>query len=106
MADPQQANALTAAFPNPPPFYHYFSSENLEHLESLKAEAERDGTSREQDAQTTRKDTPTSSPAPQLLELPPHLRCLQPPAEPANGMYRSFGDPFNVSLASCRTIRS
>jgi mediator of RNA polymerase II transcription subunit 7 len=61
--------------PNPPNFYKQFTTENVTRLEQVRAES-----------------TNTSSQS--LLNLPPELRYLVPPAPPSdNGDYRLFGTP-------------
>lgn len=62
--------------PNPPNFYKQFTNENVARLEQLRAEST------------------TTSPSQPLLNLPPELRYLVPPAPPSDdGDYRLFGQP-------------
>jgi len=79
-------NLLAAAFPSPPPFWQNFTPENLNRISQLRA--------------TQSQETITSGPAPasplKLLDLPTELRWLQPPEPPAEGVYRCFGDVYNV----------
>ena len=80
---------LSTTFPQPPPFYKHFTSQNLERLkESTNSKA--------QGGNPNEALGPTS---PRLLDLPPELRYLIPPEPPADGKYRSFGLPQNVCLS-------
>ncbi|RKF82242.1 Mediator of RNA polymerase II transcription subunit 7 [Golovinomyces cichoracearum] len=88
MEEPQQSHIIAAAFPDPPPFYQYFNSTNLQKLNSLRA------------SRTESKDASNASnPLPvQLPDLPIGLRYLQPPEppSPADGNFRCFGDVYYV----------
>lgn len=85
MDEPAAPNTLTAAFPAPPTFWQSFTPENLERISKLRASST--SKSQSQDA--------SSLPA-RILDLPPELRYLQPPEPPAEGVYRCFGDVYNV----------
>jgi mediator of RNA polymerase II transcription subunit 7 len=100
MTDQQPSNALAAAFPSPPPFYQHFTPENLDRIAALRAAQQAEQANASSDTQTTLGETPSPNPALRLLDLPPELRFLQPPEPPAEGVYRSFGDVFNVSSPS------
>jgi mediator of RNA polymerase II transcription subunit 7 len=95
MAEQQPANTLAAAFPTPPPFYQHFTTENLDRIAALRAEKQETNT-----ASSGPSDGPSDPDDARLplriLDLPPELRFLQPPEPPAAGIYRSFGDIFNV----------
>lgn len=84
MAEQQQLNVVSAAYPAPPPFYKHFTPENLRRLEELRTEPEHIGGE-------------GSSPTP-VSQLPPELRYLVPPRPPTEGTYRSFGDSYNVYI--------
>ncbi|TVY38259.1 Mediator of RNA polymerase II transcription subunit [Lachnellula subtilissima] len=83
MDDPQPPNPLAAAFPAPPPFWQSFTPENLERISKLRAPQNRNR--REENGLP-----------PRILNLPPELRFLQPPEPPVEGVYRCFGDVFNL----------
>ena len=85
MAEQQQVNALASTFPSPPPFYQHFTQENIDRIAALHDEA---------DSDPNRKDGSL-----RVLDLPPELRYLQPPEPPAEGIYRSFGDLYNVRFS-------
>jgi mediator of RNA polymerase II transcription subunit 7 len=82
----QQQNVLAAAFPAPPPFWQNFTPENLTCISELRASQ----------SQTSAKSDPATELPIRLLDLPAELRCLQPPEPPADGIYRCFGDLYNV----------
>jgi mediator of RNA polymerase II transcription subunit 7 len=100
MTDQQPSNALAAAFPSPPPFYQHFTPDNLDRIAALRAAQQHEPANASSDTQTTLGEASAPSPALRLLDLPPELRFLQPPEPPADGVYRSFGDKFNVSRLS------
>jgi mediator of RNA polymerase II transcription subunit 7 len=97
MAEQQPSNVLAAAFPSPPPFYQHFTPENLERIAALRAAQQSDSANASSDTQTTSGEASPANPALRILDLPPELRYLQPPEPPPEGVYRSFGDVFNVS---------
>lgn len=70
MAD-APSNAITSAFPAPPPFYKSFTTENVARLNDLR---DRD---------------------PDLKDLPTELQNLLPPPAPTTP-YRSFGELHEV----------
>lgn len=86
MAEQQEPQALAAAFPAPPPFWQEFTPENISRISELR-------TAESKSAATP--DPATELPI-RLLDLPAELRCLQPPDPPAEGIYRCFGDVYNV----------
>ena len=87
----QQTAAISAAFPAPPPFYKAFTASNLAQLKSLKeSSTSLPGTQPLSQSQGTTKS---------LLDLPPELRYLTPPAPPLDGRYRSFGEERSVCLS-------
>jgi mediator of RNA polymerase II transcription subunit 7 len=98
MADQAPAAALAAAFPTPPPFYKHFTPENIERIRELRAAHHKSDASHDQE--TVTDASKTNAPIIRLLDLPAELRYLQPPEPPANGLYKSFGDPYNV-FESC-----
>jgi mediator of RNA polymerase II transcription subunit 7 len=81
---------LTILYPPPPPFYKEFKPENIAKIEVLRA-AQSGAKSK------TEFDPATSLPA-RILDLPPELRCLQPPEPPADGFYRCFGINHTVCI--------
>jgi mediator of RNA polymerase II transcription subunit 7 len=89
MEETQPETRLTATFPAPPPFWKEFTEENLNRISELR------GAQSGASSKTT--DPATALPA-RILDLPPELRYLQPPEEPADGIYRSFGDLYNVRI--------
>ena len=78
MAD-APSNAITAAFPAPPPFYKSFTFQNLARLQELRNA----GTSEE--------------------DLPSELRKLVPPPPPT-APYRSFGELHEVSQQTAAVL--
>ncbi|CZR59919.1 related to MED7-member of RNA Polymerase II transcriptional regulation mediator complex [Phialocephala subalpina] len=86
MEQPQDAPALATAFPAPPPFWQSFTKENLERLKELRAV--QTPPSKDYDAA---KELPL-----RILDLPPELRLLQPPDQPADGKYRLYGDIYDL----------
>ena len=90
MADAGQQRAVTAAFAPPPPLWKYFTRENLDKLEQIKAEASKD-----QDGRPHR-DKQWSPSELRALDLPPELRFLVPPEIPT-GQYSVFGELQSVS---------
>ncbi|TAQ83873.1 hypothetical protein B7494_g7803 [Chlorociboria aeruginascens] len=81
----EQANASTA-FPTPPPFWQHFTLENLNRIVELRRV--------QLGGETKKTDTNAASFRP--LDLPTELRYLQPPEPPADGIYQSFGDYYNL----------
>ncbi|KAI9681783.1 MAG: Mediator of RNA polymerase II transcription subunit 7 [Trizodia sp. TS-e1964] len=92
MADPTSTAKNSLSFPSPPPFYKYFTDENVALLKTLKDS---------HSAQTTR-DPAGGDAVAQLRslkennDLPPDLQFLIPPDPPSTGTYRSFGDTYFV----------
>ena len=84
MEDQQQPNSLSSAFPNPPPFWKEFTPENLDRISELRA-----------GAGNKRYDASKELPV-RLLDLPAELRFLQPPEPMTDGIYRVFGDFYDV----------
>lgn len=82
MTDHQQGNALASVFPSPPPFYQYFTEENL----ALAASHAKGGSTSDQ------KGGPLGP-----LDSQSDLQYLEPPEPPAEGTYRSFGDLYNLN---------
>ncbi|EPE25331.1 Mediator hinge subcomplex-like protein [Glarea lozoyensis ATCC 20868] len=87
MDEPQPEPRLTATFPSPPPFWKEFTEENLTRISELRVA---------QSGEASKKADPAASLPARILDLPPELRYLQPPEEPADGIYRSFGDLYNL----------
>jgi mediator of RNA polymerase II transcription subunit 7 len=97
----QQSNALTAAFPSPPPFFQHFTTENVELVAALRAAKQAESSEPSSDPQNKPSEASGTKQALRFFDLPPELRFLQPPEPPAEGVYRSFGDVFNVSNLRC-----
>lgn len=73
-------------YPGPPPFWKSFTTDNLDRLEQYKKDA---GFPTDKES----SDAKQSLSAAQLLELPPELRNLVPPAPPADDTeYRVFNN--------------
>jgi mediator of RNA polymerase II transcription subunit 7 len=84
MAEKQEQLEIHSTFPQPPPFWKSFTSENLERLEQYKKD-NGDATS------DNEAKSQTQLSAPQLLALPAELRYLVPPEPPADDdEYRVF----------------
>lgn len=88
MAEEQAVNLLSAVFPPPPPFYQYFTPDNLAALA-----AARDG-----DANSSNVSQQGVDRSGARLTLPASsgLRYLVPP-EPPSGAYRSFGGVYDIN---------
>ncbi|KAI9702803.1 MAG: Mediator of RNA polymerase II transcription subunit 7 [Candelina mexicana] len=84
MTDEQQGNAVSAAYPAPPPFYRHFTPQNLSRLKEAQRSQPLDS-----NTLTQQDDAPRTN-------LPPELRFLIPPEPPSAGLYRNFGDTYNV----------
>jgi mediator of RNA polymerase II transcription subunit 7 len=84
----QPPPTLTITYPTPPPFYKDFTPENIARIEELRAAKIED------DSQA--KYSPATTLPKRLLDLPPELRCLQPPEPPVDGFYRCFGIDHTV----------
>jgi mediator of RNA polymerase II transcription subunit 7 len=89
MEEQQGETRLAATFPAPPPFWKEFTEENISRISELRAAQSGEG--------SKMSDPATSLPV-RILDLPPELRFLQPPEEPTDGIYRSFGDIYNVRV--------
>jgi mediator of RNA polymerase II transcription subunit 7 len=87
MEDQQGDTRLAATFPAPPPFWKEFTEENLNRISELRVA---------QSGESVKKSDSADALPARILDLPPELRYLQPPEEPAEGIYRSFGDIYNV----------
>lgn len=89
MADAQRA--VAAAFPPPPPFWRHFTTENIEKLDKLKANAAK------AHAQDPKKKKWSPSEL-QALDAPADLRYLIPPTAPTEGSYSVFGELQSVRV--------
>ncbi|KAJ4160300.1 Mediator of RNA polymerase II transcription subunit 7 [Fusarium falciforme] len=80
MAEQQEPHSLSSTFPNPPPFWKDFTPENLSRIEALRTAhlGQHEG-----EPLTVR-----------VPDVPEDLINLQPPAEPADGRWRVFGDQY------------
>lgn len=82
MADPQQQDEdlIISFFPDPPPFYKHFTSENVQRLQKVKEDA----TSSDQESPKIDLSIALDLSAEQILGLPTELRYLIPPEPPAD----------------------
>lgn len=90
MADqpPQESNTLSSTFPNPPPFWKDFTPDKIARVEALRTQhAQQHGSGGDASTMT------------RIPGLPEELVNLQPPAEPADGRWRVFGDTYMVRLS-------
>lgn len=88
--DPQQSrSALASTWPNPPPFFHDFTEENLERFRQLAGD----------------RAGGDDGPVKRIPDLPAELMHLQPPAEPADGTWRVFGDQYSVRATPVSFVR-
>jgi mediator of RNA polymerase II transcription subunit 7 len=76
-----EAAQVAVTFPDPPPFWRDFTPDRLRTLETL------------------RKERGAGSDNARLADIPADLINLQPPAEPADGTWRVFGEEQTVSSA-------
>ena len=81
---------LTITYPTPPPFFKEFTPENIARIEELRS------VQAQGDPKT--KSHPANYLPVRILDLPPELRCLQPPEPPADGFYRCFGIDHTVCI--------
>lgn len=88
MAEGQQTNAISAAFPAPPPFYKHFTIANLEHLARIQDETGQDGKPEDSVESTTQASRPP--------DVPAELQYLLPPEPPQSGKYTVFGESYDV----------
>lgn len=84
MADQQEPHSLSSTFPNPPPFWKDFTPERLSRIEALRTAH-----------LNQHEGEPLTARVP---DVPEDLINLQPPAEPADGRWRVFGDQYMVSI--------
>jgi mediator of RNA polymerase II transcription subunit 7 len=91
----QQGNRAVAPFPSPPPFFKYFTTQNLQRLQELQASSEAlPGDVKDEDIKMEDSEPSEASKLPKVL--PEELRYLVPPAPPTSGSYRVFGDAWPV----------
>lgn len=88
MADGQQTNAISAAFPAPPPFYKHFTEANLGKVDVLL----KDKREASQGVEASTNATPNL----QIGDIPPELQYLLPPAPPPSGKFKVFGESYDV----------
>ncbi|KAI1007885.1 hypothetical protein K3495_g357 [Podosphaera aphanis] len=88
MEEQTQSNALAAAFPNPPPFYKYFTPTNIQELDSYR--------STQSSSKNSKHSNPVTPSPGRIVGLSPELRFLLPPElpTPAEGKFRCFGDVY------------
>jgi len=78
-------NQLASTWPDPPSFWKDFTTENLEAFQKIKTAAEERESEMEEGGLVKR-----------IPNIPEELIHLQPPAEPADGKWRVFGDIYSV----------
>ncbi|KAL6709861.1 Mediator of RNA polymerase II transcription subunit 7 [Coniothyrium glycines] len=84
-------------FPDPPPFYKHFTSENQERIREIEKEA---GRSDNDTKSTTTRAFGASLSAEQILALPTELQYLIPPEPPADDEeFTVFGQPTKAKGA-------
>lgn len=102
MEEEQHANLLSAAFPGPPPFYKHFTAKNVARLKAAENQAEQSVSSLngnvEEEPQQSHEAQSAVEGFSNLQDLPHELLYLIPPEPPSNGVYRSFGETFDVSI--------
>lgn len=87
---------LLNAFPDPPPFFKHFTTENLERLKETENEAS-NGAERSTDTAKASSRLSTE----QILALPTELRYLIPPPPPSdNESFHVFGEAAKSSAAN------
>lgn len=77
----EEEEVITNYFPDPPPFYKYFTAENQEHIRQIEKEA--GANDKDSQPNITRPFGATLS-VDQILALPPELRYFIPPEPPAD----------------------
>ncbi len=85
----QEEVSLSSTFPNPPPFWRDFTTDKIARYEQLRKEHD------EEEGDTTPNNEGFKPPT-RIRNLPEELIHLQPPAEPADGRWRVFGDQYMV----------
>jgi mediator of RNA polymerase II transcription subunit 7 len=85
MADESQQIALNTAFAPPPPLWKHFTSDNIDKLDQIKAEAAKGDDGR------PNKRKQWSAAELRALELPAELRYLVPPDIP-DGQYSVYSE--------------
>lgn len=83
-------------WPDPPPFYKHFTTDNLERIKEIESKASND-------AESTTIDTTASAilSTDQILALPTELRYLIPPQPPNdNESFHVFGEPAKSSATN------
>ncbi|KAI4862489.1 MED7-domain-containing protein [Hypoxylon rubiginosum] len=78
---------VSSTWPSPPPFWRSFTPDNLAHINELRR--------RHTDGDVAGDKTEDASKV-RLSGLPRELRNLQPPLEPADGVWKVFGDTYKL----------
>ncbi|OIW25454.1 MED7-domain-containing protein [Coniochaeta ligniaria NRRL 30616] len=78
------ASNASSTFPDPPPFWRDFTTDKIDRMESLRSRY----------ADQTGLDISTIIRVP---DVPDDLTNLQPPAEPADGKWRLFGEQLTLN---------
>jgi mediator of RNA polymerase II transcription subunit 7 len=98
MADRQDDGILLNFFPDPPPFYKHFTTDNQNRLEEIQKEATAGGDASTSASTSANTSPANTSPGPklsaeQILTLPTELRYLVPPEPPADDEdFEVFGE--------------
>ncbi|PHH77724.1 hypothetical protein CDD83_4092 [Cordyceps sp. RAO-2017] len=84
MADPEP-HSLASTFPNPPPFWKDFTPDRMARMDELR---------NVHGIGPVKGEPGAARPPARLPDVPDDLVNLQPPAEPADGRWRVFGDQY------------
>jgi mediator of RNA polymerase II transcription subunit 7 len=96
---------ISSVFPNPPPLYHSFTHANVSSIAALRRAQyhQQHHHHHAASAATTAASGPRSAAAAvdpatplRIPNVPAPLLNLQPPAEPADGRWRVFGDQYSL----------
>lgn len=82
---------ISSLYPPPPPYYKYFTDENLEKLRKAK---ENEENRENEEHQLEKAENPQSgdTDAATEVQLPPELKLLTPPTQPVGDHYRGYGN--------------
>ena len=105
MADQEEPHSLASTFPNPPPFWRDFAPDRIARIDELRKTAGGRGGGGG-GAEAAKAGDGAEAAVLRLPDLPEDLVNLQPPAEPADGRWRVFGDHYMVGLSCCCVFSS